>query len=400
MFYLVFIAIIACLFSAAVPIPGTDVWYSQFVSLLLFGNLALAIYFSKMSKAIGILFAYFTFSTIFISKQDPMALMCLMQVAFCLFIAKNIAEFSEEQRTKIWYVLGGLLVFQVLWGILQHFNLDPIFKLSTDQNLCDTVGFNGSHNQYGLFLAATSPAVFMFPILLPLVFIGLVLSKTFTAILGAICASLFFFHKKINKFLLIGIVSIGIIIFFSSTNKNLIGKFSERTALWNLSISQVFQGKAVMTANDNPNVNKIVTCNPFFGFGFQKFFSISPYTQRWSVKNRPVNVFEHAHNDYVEALFDLGVIGFLLVLYAIGELIFLYWASYTRTVNFKLAACGLIAFAISAMGIYTVHTAYNGFLFCVLLGLFYGEVSYGKKGRQQRTSCLVYQEGQEALRCN
>lgn len=383
-FYLSIIAVVVCLVASIIPIQGTDVWYSQFVAVTLFGMLSVAVMISEMSIGLGILFAYFTFSTVFVTHQDTMSLVCLMQTALCLLMAVNISRFDAVQRKRIWWAIFGVLTLQMVWGFVQFLNIDPIFKLSTDQRFCDTVGFSGSHNQYGLMMAAASPALLLFPWIMPILFVALILSKTFTAMVGFVVAQVFLFRKKINIFVII----LAVLAVFSSQHflhKGLGGKFDERYGVWRLTVNQVLDGKAIMEVDKN--VAHVVTCNPWFGFGFQKFFTISPYTQRLQKYPRPQSVFEHAHNDYVEALFDLGKVGFILVLLVLSELVFLftfseYIMSGIRTREFEMTAAGLLAFAVCAGAVYSVHTAYNGFFLCVLLGLFYGEVNDGKKRRK------------------
>lgn len=386
-FWLIISAVVVSLLAAAIPIPGTDVWYAQFVSVMLFGFLLIAVLIGEMSPFIGIFFAYLAFSMVFITHQDAMAIVCLLQVGACLLMAKEISKFDVKQRKIVWNVVFGLLIFQIGWSILQHFNLDPIFKYAYNNKICDTVGFSGSHNQYGLFLAAASPAFFANPILLVAAFLGLILSNTFSALLGFAAASLFFFGRDFNKLAMVAVVIIFGLAFMFFTHKELSGKFHERFGVWKLSVKQVLKGKAVMnitsvnTTFNDAKVQRIVTCNPWFGFGFQRFFNISPLTQGGLMMPQAKHYFEHAHNDYVEALFDLGIIGFVLLLFALFEVCVLYSLS-GHGIQIRLAASGLIAYGVSAISIYTVHTAYNGFFLCVLIGLFYAEVRDGAQGRK------------------
>lgn len=378
-FYLILIAIVASLLAATIPIPGTDVWYSQYVSVLLFGFLLVATFIGEMSLSLGLFFAYITFSTVFIANQDSMAVICLAQLTVCLLTAKAISNFNAGQRQKVWVMIGALLSLQVIWGILQYFNLDPLFKLTTNTALCDTVGFNGSHNQYGLFLAGAAVTSFIVPFTIPFVLVALILSKTLSTLVGAVVAGVFFFRKKLSKPLIILSVVICIAAFFLFTRKDVSAKLNERMAIWKLTIGQVVKGKAYMIPADFYLIRKVVPCNPVFGFGFQKFFTISPYTQKPVLWHNNRHVYEHAHNDYVEAFFDLGYIGIILLSFVLLEIFFLYRSIALKTVGLEMSMAGLIAFAVSALSIYAVHTAYNGFFLCVLLGLFYGEVRCGQK---------------------
>lgn len=371
-FNLVLIAIAACLLASVVPILHTDVWYSQFVAVMLFGFLMIGFKLFELSKPLALLFIYLIYSTIFVNQQDTMSIICLLQTAFCLSLSLYISKCSPEQIRKIWVVIGSLLGLQVIWGFIQYSNHDPIFHLNYYPDKSDTVGFSGSHNQYGLFLAAASPLSFIMPMLIPFVFLSIVFSKTFSAMLGFIVAGIFFFRKKLDyRVILIGVfLTAGF--FFLMTHKDLSGKFTERFGLWKLTTEQTLNGRAVMQINEN--VQKIVTCNKWFGYGFSKFFTISPYTQKDIIIPGLKHRYEHAHNDYVECLFDLGIIGCILLFWVFYDLIKRYIAQKTKSISLELSTCGLIAYSVCALSIYTVHTAYNGMFLCVLLGIFFAEV--------------------------
>lgn len=369
--FFIIASLVVGLLSAAIPIPGTDVWWSQFVAIMGIGFICVAIHVARMSFAISLFFIYLVFSTIFIAKMDIMSILCLMQTGLCLLMAKYISTLDKCNRNIIIKALVGLLFFQVFWGAVQALNLDPIFKLSTNAKLSDTVGFNGSHNQYGLFLAALSPFAFNNIVLIALVFAAIVMSKTYSAYI-AMAAAFIFYHRADKKVVALGLVATICLsfVFLFFVHKGLNEKFKERFDLWKLSISQVWQEKAVMKIS--PTVNKIITCNRWFGYGFGKFFQISPYTQEKVIQNnsKGQHRYEHAHNDYVELFFDCGIVGIFFFILVLLELFLKFSRSSGCHVN-MLGSC-LVAYAVCALSIYTVHTAFNGFLFCILIGLLYG----------------------------
>jgi O-antigen ligase len=374
--FFIICSLIIGLISAAIPIPGTDVWYSQFIAVMGIGFLCLAILISRMSLSIGIFFAYLVFSTIFIAKTDLISILCLIQTGLCLLVAYLVSKLNLRYRDIIIKTLFYLLLFQVGWGILQYFNLDPVFKMvGSDNKLCDTVGFSGSHNQYGLFLSALSPLVFNNLILCALVLTAIIISKTYSAFIAMAAAFVYFNRKTSKVFYLSAIAFICLSFVFLYFNpKNLDMKLKERIGIWKLSIHQVMNEKAVLDLNSQ--VKEIIPCNKWFGFGFGRFFGISPYTQNKVIasNSKGTHRYEHAHNDYVELFFDTGIIGISLFIFIIiGFLVNL-----SKFDNFRIRLIGscILAFAVCAMSIYTVHTACNGFLFCVLLGLIYAEFNY------------------------
>lgn len=328
-----------------------------------------------------------TYSTIFVAHQNLMSLMCLVQVSFCLLFAAEIAGLSRLNIKHVIRSLFVILAIQVLWGILQMANIDPFFHLSGSPHIADTVGFSGSHNQYGLSLAALSTtAFFIFPYLLPLVFIAIIFSKTFSALIAfCVCIGFLCFQKlKINPLVFVVIFLLMGTTFLSVVHKNIQHKISERQKLWELSVKQVVTGKATMTIGKQ--VRKIITCNPLTGFGFGSFMSISPYTQDCKVYGLcdgqvNNNHYEHAHNDYVEAFFDMGKLSVIFMFLVFIEMLYLFHTSDKNEI-LLVGVAGLIAYAVCAIAIYTVHTAVGGFFLSVFIGIFYAGVKDGKTREQ------------------
>lgn len=374
---LVNLTLILGLIAPVIELPGTDAWFSQFVAIFIMANMFIANNLLKIDKHLTWLFVYCVLSTIFVARIDQMSFLIMLMTGLGATVFIQVSQLNSAQRTKVLVVLFWLLMFQIAWGWLQFFNLDPIFRLMLDPRKCDTVGFSGSHNQYSLFLSALSPLCFSNIFLLAFVTSGLVLSKSISGLFGMICALGFFYRK--SKMILVSLVIALPLLYFgfcTLANKSYGGELDERTKLWQLSISQVWNGKAVQTLSDN--VTRIITCSKWTGFGFGTFFKISPYTQTGVVTHRLndgstiVNShrFEHAHNDYVEIFFELGIVGFAIFLICIfnlvGKLNAVTWNHETN-----LLVSMIIAVAISALSIYAIFTAYNAILIVTILGMIY-----------------------------
>jgi O-antigen ligase len=140
--------------------------------------------------------------------------------------------------------------------------------------------------------------------------------------------------------------------------------------LWKLSVSQVNAGKALMV-NDKTKETMVKKCNPWFGFGFGQFMKISPYTQKAIIKHG-VHRYEHAHNDYIEVLFDLGRVGVVLLIALFVDMVLLFKKA-KKTPLLVASAAAILAYAVCALAIYTVHTATGGVFLAIYLGLFLAE---------------------------
>ena len=149
----------------------------------------------------------------------------------------------------------------------------------------------------------------------------------------------------------------------------------ERIDLVKHTISQVNAGKAIMKKD---NLTKVVMCNPWFGFGLGNFIRISPYTQDVFLY-KPIpgikqHVYSHAHNDYAEGFFELGRIGIVLILLLIGDFFYRFIKSRKTILLYLYFSC-VLAHMISALGVFTIHTATSGMMLVLFLGLFEGELN-------------------------
>lgn len=371
--FIIISALIVIPLSSVWPIIGTDVWYPQFVMTVFFVFAAIAYQISKMSKAIALFFFYCVVSTVFIDRLYPTALIEMVQMGGCLLIATTICKLNDGQRKKIWYAIVAVLVIQSTLGILQMIGVDPFFRMKADYRLIDVCGFSGGRNQYGLSLASTSMAALaVCPYLIPFAVIAMFGSKTLTTFVAFVIASLFFLINRINRIkavviFLLSLLFIPLFLHYAPKTSN---KLYERVAIWNLTINQVNAGKITIPVNEN--MKKVVTGNVLTGYGMSSFFKLSPSTQGNVINKAYDYRYEHAHNDYVETYFDLGLIGIAFLVWIFTEMIFMFHVKRNRTKLLIASASALIVYAVSAVSIYTVHTAVSGFYLAVFIGLFYG----------------------------
>lgn len=372
--FLIVAAIIAIPVSSIIPVLGTDVWYPQYITTVFCVFLAVALRIWKMSKALACLYAYCVYSAVFLAHMNPLSMVYLTQMGLALLVATEVANLNVSQRRKVWYAILTVLILQCALGILQRFHLDPFFRLAADKSLFDTCGFSGGRNQFGLSLAGCSMAAWLLcPVLLPVVILVMIFCQTLITFIAFFCASAFVvFHNygKLKAVLILPVAAVLVCAFLLYAPKT--RAVYERIGIWNLSINQLNSGKAVM--NINPQTKSIVTCNPWTGFGLGAFFKVSPLSQGEVIGKQFNYRYEHAHNDYVEAYFDLGRIGFAIVLWALAELIFLFHKAINRSKELIISAAALIVYAVSALAIYTVHTSVSGFYLAIFIGLFYANL--------------------------
>lgn len=380
--------------SGIIRLQGTDVWYVQFLSLFSFFGLLLAWYVSRLSWQFAVLSLVSLVSVVYTAAMHPKALYAYAMLNFALLAIYEISKLNQKDANKVITTLIILFCLQSFWGIIQYLNLDPIFDSVKNSKLDSIVSFSGSPNQVGLFYAAVSPVVFyMTPYLLPLVIFGLFCSTTTSAWLGfmvvTVLAILGKFKLKQRIALITLLIIISSIYLFKVDVMNSI-KIKERRLLWQDSISSVLNGRLVASIvhdeqvpSSDPSVpftilpikhqtRQEIKANSWLGFGLGNFMRFSPASQNrylYKVHHR----YEHAHNDLVEVFFEMGMLGFLAVVFIIVDLVVKFIRT-KKTLILKISGLAILAQVITSLGIYTVHTAVSGMILVVFLGLFYGEV--------------------------
>jgi len=381
-FLLVVTGIVAIPLLGAIPMRGADVWYIHWISLFSFSCVGVFLVLWNFHFLYTLLGIYCVYNMVFVAKQYPTSIVMLVQVMFSFLSIYAISKFTKKQRKVILWAIVVAAGIQCFWVILQYFNLDPIFSYTKDMTLDDTVGFVGSHNQIGVFFAVVSPVVMgVCPWLIPFVIFGLWCSTTTSTWIAFLIANGYLLYSmpcKINKRLrrsLLGVIvlimAVCSLIFFSKFENLSYVAVKERIDLVKNTIRDVNDGEIVL---DFVKYKKSIKCNPMLGYGLGNFKRFSPMSQyEFLYQSRQnTHVYAHAHNDYAEAYFDLGIIGWLLILLIIIDL-FYKFIIFDKSKELIIYFSCIVAQMVSALGVFTIHTAVSGMLLIISLGLFYGE---------------------------
>lgn len=120
------------------------------------------------------------------------------------------------------------------------------------------------------------------------------------------------------------------------------------------------------------NVGHIIAAFPVFGSGLGTFVSVYPAFEKAA---GPELLLVHAHNDYLEFLAELGVVGFVLLFGAVlylGVAAFLTWRT-RRNPDAKGIALGgivsMIVILLHSVTDFNLHIPANTLLFAVVLAL-------------------------------
>ena len=374
--------------SGIIQLGETDLWYSHYFFSSFFLFIFLAYNLRKFNLALSLFLACVVFSSYFVASHHPRSFLTLVQLMGFSYLAYLISTFDKSGRDIIVKALMAVFSIQAFMMTLQFFNIDPIFNSIKDTSIDSVVGLSASPNQFGLFMADMGVmSLFFFHWSFVIALIGVILSKTSFAFVGLTLGSLLYLFISNNKAIILIAVFIALVggLFLYKVDMPSETALKERWRVWYHSIKSVEKGKIEMVINNNDgtSVTNYVTCNPWTGFGFGNFMRISPYSQSaYLLSDNNVrystHVYEHAHNDYVEVYFDTGRVGFLLMSFLIWNFFCIYRETRIKTLRFKACFCAIVAHLISALGIYTVHTAVSGMMLAVLYGLYIGESKDGQ----------------------
>lgn len=401
MLLIVILAVFLVPMASIMTIPGTIIWYPQLLALQFIGGLFFASMFWKLNKFLALLLAYLSFSYVYITSANPRTLLCLMIGYMAISITLGV---SRIKSTKNIYIALSIMAFiSIAFSILQSFKIDPIFVTT------DIISFMGSRNQLGIYSCASA---FWNPFLIPLSFIPVILAKSNSGFMGLVAGGLVYSYFRFTKQVFTLFAMIAALLFvpffvFSGKGK---AELMERIDLWKLSISQTLTGTSQinMDAFTDPKSTfytnyRTIKCNPWFGYGLGNFFSYSNRTQRdilYEYKmNLPIgHVYEHAHNDLVEAFYEFGKVGFVLVLGTIFSVVVSFVRSY-KTFNLVVTFSSLVAQSVASCSVYVFHAPVSLFMICLTLGLFYREVAYAKQSKIEPDSEET-SEGSKTFRWN
>lgn len=222
---------------------------------------------------------------------------------FSSFIAMSFFDREDYRKIAKYICLSAVLVTS--YGIMQVLGFDPMADMVKYKE------FEHNHfsalvdhpNTIGNYLAMSIPFFFIFDEIkylfgLLIVLIGLYISQSSLSMVAFIISSIFYLflkYRENKKFLfsIIVIFFLSLIIFFTSPAFNKISSgLTGRSWLWHESLSYIKH-------------------NPLFGqgIGIFKCFNINKSGMFWMF----------AHNDWLERLAEIGVVGVVLSLIVIGN---------------------------------------------------------------------------------
>jgi len=380
---LIILAIFIVPLSSMIPLRGQPIWYGQYLGLLFFLFLGMSVVLWQFNRWLSILTLLCLCST-FITRMSPRSIVLLFQLDLACLASYGISRFGREHRKIILWTIIGLMFLQGLWLALQannipikieteHINTDLTFISKLRPGQKELVGFSGSPDQIGTFFALTLPITLH--TFWPLVFLslaGLVVSKSsFAAVAGIISGLiyLFFIKKWFVVSLVLCILFSGV--FFLKVDKLKSADFQTRFRVWEHSIKTTLEGKIRIEIDDR---KLQIETNPWVGFGFGNFLRLFPYVPAKIVDNKfnyRNEKFTHAHNDFIEAFFELGYLGLICMIGLVGNFIRKFWRIKYDNEAVLYFSC-ISVYLLNSLGNFCSQLAVSGLLIAVFYGLYKG----------------------------
>lgn len=346
------------------------------------------------------------------SLREGLELLTYFMLGF--LIIKTVTH--RRQIVRILVVMVTMGVFQALYGLFELYNKNPrILFYSKIYNLDSATGTFVNRNHFSGYLEMIVPIAIglliaridifkrsgigwsqgmlrfsekkmsgnlMITFGIIIMSLGIVLSKSRSGIFLLLFSFFLIFgllvlfyrsadSQKRRSNMVIAIVFVVIVIFSLQIG---IGSALDRFSIDDL----LNEGRPVFWKN----TLSLFTKSPIFGLGLGTFPSLYP---DWEVEGNSISL-NHAHNDYLEYLAELGIVGFTLL---IGGLFFIIghcfkvWR-FRRNLEIKglVLGCFVAVFCILIHSItdFNMHIPANALLFTIVLSLTIVLVHYNKAG--------------------
>ena len=392
---LIIIGIFLIPISSIIPSLG-GLWYSQYISLSICLFFGIALFLWNFNKTLAIFDIICILSAFLITNLNSRAIILLFNLNFGCLGVYLLSKFNQQQRQVIIRSIFILFLLQYLWLILQANNIsipinikgrhiDITFKSIYDINKKELVAFSASPDQLGTFFALTLPvALYIHPLFALLSLAGIFISKSAFAFISGISGGLIYFYfirKKIFKILLILILPIFLLFYFKYADKLTSADFKTRGGVWKYAIQSTLKGNINIEHFGN---NITIKTNSLYGYGLGKFLLYFPFVpQKSNHFNFATEKFNHAHNDYIEIFFELGIIG-IISLIALLTNFFKNFISAKKSKELIMLFSCLVVYLLNSSGNFLSQIAVSGMLLMIYYGMFKGAM---RENGQTTASC-------------
>jgi hypothetical protein len=173
------------------------------------------------------------------------------------------------------YIIFSVSVLNTLFAILQFFNIHLLYNPASIHGAMFSPSHLGSYQALALPISYS-----IHPLLVFIPLTGLVLSKSATPLLAGAIGMVYLLHRKKGKFIILGIISLGIIGNFH----NILYKLALRLNLWRLALLDIIK-------------------RPLLGYGIDTFSKTIP----------PQGTWQWTYNEFLGVAFSIGLLSWIFI---------------------------------------------------------------------------------------
>lgn len=335
-------------------IPGIQFYIPQTMYFQYGGMLIFLFCFLKSSKRDvknPYLFAVFLYAAVatVLGSFTPQSRLQLLNFFIGFVLVKSLADRISLDLKWIGGFLAGFAAWNVIWLILQMYNIDPVFSSVAPGNMpqTDHVGMLALKSNLGVYAALAFPFIWAYSpwasiIVIPLLWFG----QSSTAVAAVLVTFLFILWNKNKRIFYASLgacTALGIWYVFKIDAPS--GQFLKRFWVW-------LAGIRYLSAS-----------NPWFGNGLGSWGALKFSTIQ---DNGAAQVWVWAHNEFLQYSFELGIFGFL-TLYA-------YITNFFKRINLAIkdhrdAVTIMIPILITSFVHFPFHLGKFCGLLCYMLAL-------------------------------
>lgn len=409
---LVFLLTLPTFYIAGTDLRSSQAIFFQYAAILLLAAM-------HVNKWLGGFLAWCTFQTIFFKSVQPGG-QALHYLFYGLMIYQIIVFFSKSNETKKYAkAILFVLLFNVGWCFLQMKQIDPVMQMTDFQiqsKFSEYSGFFALPAFLGNYAAAALPLSFIVSYwFIPAFLIALFFSKSSFSIISAYLAVLFFFWFKSRRaFWILLAVTTAVSAFYVINFDMPTGQFERRAKIWrlivNIAAKNQFLGtglgtyKNVVFGETEPRHRTIATNDPAFlknfltkeAFDNQKE-DLGKHLQSMSAENFVIsNVrvelvkngidfkqWSNAHNEYLEAFYETGIIGLIFIFGYIYDTFRRFWESGRKNIQCVALMASFIAILVVSFGHFPFHVARLAGPFLVIMALLEVSLIESRKVSQE-----------------
>ena len=301
---------------------------------------------TKLNIFVKLLVCY-SYLNIFFSVSPQVSLTAFMGVLGCVIFYWLITKLTINEYMRNYKIFPLLLLFQIFWIIM--FAINKNFALQKLPEVTENfLGTIGNPMMLGSYLAVLTAPLMMYKkwLVIPLLIV-LVLAKSTTGFIAVLTGLVFYLSIKQPKF-----TAMLIIVFLTLTFLHIVyddafmfkNGMSNRLPIWkrgfDIYISQTIKG----------NRPQLLT-----GFGYGTWKTTFPDCSKDITKvivgkdTIQHTAWMRSHNDYLQLLYEGGLIGLMLFMGFVGHIIHKFIRS-TKTDELLLITTGLVIVSVNMIG--------------------------------------------------